>query len=641
MPVERNPILDSLRRSRLLSDAELAAAVARLDGGEAAEAVLEQLAGQGTLTPYQVRRVLAGKGEGLVLGQYRVLDELGRGGFGQVYKALHTVMGRAVAIKVIAPELVEDERARSWFKREVVAVTQLCHPNVVMAYDANEADGQLFLVMEYVEGQNLDALVRRQGPLPVALACELMRQAARGLQYAHEKGIVHRDIKPGNLLVLNDGLARLAANPEQATAPVVVKVVDFGLARLHQTTRTNTLQLQNEKSFLGTPDYVSPEQARDVHAVDIRSDLYSLGCTFYHALTGQRPFRGKTTLEIVIKNLNEDAEPLEEARPEVPPALCAAIRRLMEKDPARRFQSPAELIAELDFLGGPEPPRGAPSRASAARTPVRPLSRPTAPRGAAPLPFSMPAPVRGRAAVAPHPAPEANPSPKAGADPGRTAETPIPAGLPTMQRREVLAVAPAAASETDAAAATAERPPLSPAEVARLDLALRQAWPRWTAVVEAVARGKRTRLSEEVYRTLHTQLLGVCREQTEAAEGTQRAAFERLIALVEPWLTPQSLATADRDTLTDLLRRCKQVEQELGVGGGMSRWGWAALLAALAVAAFLGWRVAHLPQVTVSPASWWLPLKREVIASPLLWTLSALPVVVFGAVGLLGRRSRA
>jgi hypothetical protein len=256
------------------------------------------------------------------------------------------------------------------------------------------------------------------------------------------------------------------------------------------------------------------------------------------------------------------------------------------------------------------------------------------------VPFAVPTPARGGAAVVPHPPHGTPATPAAQADPGRTAETPIPAGLPTRQRREVVAVAPAAAGAPESPDATAERPPPSPAEVARLDLALRQAWPRWTAVVEAVAHGKGARLSEEAYRTLHTQLLGVCREQAEAAEGAQRAAFERLVAIAEPWLTPQSLATADRDTLTDLLRRCKQVEQELGVGGGVLGWGWAALLAALAVAAFLGWRVAQGPQLTVSPASWWLALKRVVVGNPLLWTLLALPVVMFGAFWCLGRRVR-
>src|SRR5262249_43874997 len=161
-------------------------------------------------------------------------------GFGCVYKAVHTLMGRVVAVKVISPEWVKDERARNWFLREVKAVTQLSHPNLVLAYDANEADGVLFLAMEYVNGPNLDQLVARQGRLPGGLTCERIRQAGLALQYAHEKGRVPRDIKPGTLLIA------LAAGG----GPPVVKVVDFGLARLrenvHEAARLGTLQLQKE-----------------------------------------------------------------------------------------------------------------------------------------------------------------------------------------------------------------------------------------------------------------------------------------------------------------------------------------------------------------------------------------------------------
>jgi serine/threonine protein kinase len=627
--VQRNVFLDRLRQSRLLTEEELAAAAARFDGGEGAEAVLGGLADRGVLTRFQAARVLVGKGEDLVLGQYRVLDELGAGGFGRVYRALHTVMGRVVAVKVIAPELVEDERARAWFKREVLAVTQLYHPNIVMAYDANEADGRLFLVMEYVEGQNLDTLLRRQGPLPLAPACEMMRQAARALQYAHDKGIVHRDIKPGNMLIPAEALAPPAAG----AAPVVLKVVDFGLARLHHSARGNTLQVHNEKSFLGTPDYVSPEQAQNVHAVDIRSDLYSLGCTFYHVLAGRRPFRGATALETVVKHLKEDAEPLEQVRPETPPALCAAVQRLMEKDPARRFQTPTELLAELDLLCGQDA-----ARPAAGQTQSRPLFRPAAGKAEPAPPHAL-----ANTAVVPYLALGRGPDPPGGegAASQEAAATPLPSSLATVGGREVVAAGPAGAPVVGGTAAEAERVPPSPAELARLDAALRQAWQRWTAVVGAFARGRGwARVSEEAYRALHAGLLEVCREQAEAADGPQRAAFERLRGIAEPWLTPRSLAAADAETLTSLWQRCRQVEQELGVGGGVNLWGWAAVAAALAVAIFLGWRLSQVQRVGGSPASWWAALKRVVLGNPVLWTLLALPAVVLGSIAFLVRRLR-
>jgi serine/threonine-protein kinase len=626
--VDRAAFLDRLRQSRLLGDERLAVAAARLDEGATDQAVLEGLVGQGALTPYQARRIWAGKGQGLVLGQYRVLDELGRGGFGQVYKALHTVMDRVVALKVIAPELVENERARTWFKREVLAVTQLCHPNIVMAYDANEADDTLFLVMEYVDGSNLDALVRKQGPLSIGLTCEMMRQAARALQHAHDKGLVHRDIKPANLLIPAAALAESPAAP--ANAPVVIKVVDFGLARLQQTTQAATLMLQNEKSFLGTPDYISPEQAQNVHAVDIRSDLYSLGCSFYHALTGRRPFRGATVLETVVKHLKEDAEPLEAVRPEAPAGLCALVRRLMAKEPARRFQTPAELIAELDFLCGREA-----ARPGASRPAFKPISRPLPRR---------PAPASTGTDVVPGLASGAGPSAAqavAEAELARTAVTPMPDGLPQLGGPISPSEAAAATPVPPAADTSPEKPPPSPAEIARLDVALRKAWQRWTAVVEAFARGSlRAQVNAEAYKLLHAQLLEVCRAQAEAAEGPQRAAFQRLEAIAEPWLTPQSLAAADRETLASLLQRCKEVERDLGVDGGAHLWALAAVLAALAVAALLGWQLYQLQRASLSPVSWWEALKRLVMANPVLWTLLALPAVVLGSIALLARRLR-
>jgi serine/threonine protein kinase len=330
--VHRLTLFKRLRDSRLVGGEQLGRLAGRFPAGVPAHAVVAALVNDGTLTRYQAQRLWAGKEKGLVLGQYRVLDELGKGGFGRVYKAVHTLMGRVVALKVIAPELVEDRRARDWFKREVLAVTQLCHPNIVMAYDADDVEDVLFLAMEYVDGPSLEALVRQGGPLPAGPACAMMRQAAQALQYAHEKGVVHRDVKPANLLV-----ARPADDPG---GPPVVKVVDFGLARLQRPgASSQTLMLQNGKGFVGTPDFVSPEQARDVHAVDIRSDLYSLGCTFYYALSGHRPFPGASVVETVAKHLHEEARPLDAVGAEVPARVAGVVRRLMAKDPAKRFQA--------------------------------------------------------------------------------------------------------------------------------------------------------------------------------------------------------------------------------------------------------------------------------------------------------------
>jgi serine/threonine-protein kinase len=217
------------------------------------------------------------------------------------------------------------------------------HPNIVTAYDANQIGDRHYMVMEFVNGPNLEQLVREKGPLPVGQACDMIRQAAAGLQYALENHMVHRDIKPANLLVQRAGGSAYDSQ-------CVVKILDFGLARLHQRAEdepgSNTI-LTKENVIMGTPDYLSPEQARDLHQVDIRSDLYSLGCTFYYLLTGQVPFPAGSALEKLVRHRTEEATLAECLRPEIPPPVAAIVRRLMAKQPPERFQTPAELAAAL------------------------------------------------------------------------------------------------------------------------------------------------------------------------------------------------------------------------------------------------------------------------------------------------------
>jgi serine/threonine-protein kinase len=339
--VDRRTFLDNLRRSGLLNARELRAVVRTLplagDGREVAAALTRA----GVLTRFQADLLLAGRTRGFLLGQYSILDHIGKGGMGRVYKAMHRTMKRVVALKVLAPELVKTEKAREFFKREVRATARLLHPNIVTAYDANKVGGRYYLVMEYVDGPNLDQLVRRRGPLPVGLACEVVRQAAVGLEYAFGMGMVHRDVKPSNLMVTRAG-------PGSA---VQVKILDFGLARLQEAedavlAGSGTIQAP-PNTVLGTPDYLSPEQCRSLHTTDIRSDLYSLGCTFYYLLAGKVPFPGGSSLEKLLRHGSETAVPVEEHRPGVPPEVAGIVRRLMEKSPAARFQTPAELVAAL------------------------------------------------------------------------------------------------------------------------------------------------------------------------------------------------------------------------------------------------------------------------------------------------------
>jgi serine/threonine protein kinase len=339
--MDRKTFLANLRQSGLLGADELRTALEDVPETERGRVVARALVRQGLLTKFQAELLLIGRTHGFLLGQYRVLDQLGQGGMGRVFKAVHQTMHRTVALKVLAPNLLRTEKAHDLFLREVRAAGQLLHPNIVTAYDANQINGRHYLVMEYVDGPSLDQLVRDNGPLPVGLACEIIRQAALGLQFAAQKGMVHRDIKPSNLLIQRQG----------PTGGFVVKILDFGLARLHGSAAdgpaTDDTPLPKEHTVMGTPDFLSPEQARNLDDVDSRADLYSLGCTFYYLLTGQVPFPGGTSLEKLIRHCKEEPAPIEESRPDMPPAVAAALRRLMAKDAADRFQTPAELAAAL------------------------------------------------------------------------------------------------------------------------------------------------------------------------------------------------------------------------------------------------------------------------------------------------------
>jgi serine/threonine protein kinase len=233
------------------------------------QALGRQLLKRGWLTQFQVHQVLAGKCDSLVVGPYVLQDRLGAGGMGQVFKAWHLYMARTVAVKIIRKERAREISAIARFRREMQAVAQLSHPNIVTAFDADEVHGVLYLAMEYVDGTTLSGLVRQQGPLAIVEACDLIRQAALGLQHAESCGLVHRDIKPSNMLVTqprSDGRREL-------------KILDLGLVRLDESSDDGDGTLTRPGMVIGTPDFISPEQASDPRRADIRSDLYSLGCT--------------------------------------------------------------------------------------------------------------------------------------------------------------------------------------------------------------------------------------------------------------------------------------------------------------------------------------------------------------------------
>jgi serine/threonine protein kinase len=275
--------------------------------------------------------------------RYRILGLLGRGGMGAVYKAEDRRMGRVVALKVIQSSLTVDAAAVQRFEHEVKAAAQLTHPNIVTAYDADQAGDVRFLVMEFVDGQNLADYLKTCGRLSVTEACDCVRQAAVGLHHAQERGMVHRDIKPHNLMRTREG---------------TIKILDFGLARLVRSQQqgvSQLTQLTQHGVMMGTVDYMAPEQASDSRAADIRSDIYSLGCTLYQLLTGRVPFPEGGPIDKVIKHAVERPTPVSELRPEVPPALAKAVQRMMAKEPAGRFQTPAEVVSVLALFSETEP----------------------------------------------------------------------------------------------------------------------------------------------------------------------------------------------------------------------------------------------------------------------------------------------
>lgn len=267
------------------------------------------------------------------LGQYRLLQQIGAGGMGTVYRAEHLHLKKPVAVKLVSPNRLADETVLARFRREMEVVGRLDHPNIVRATDAGETDSIHYLVMEFIDGLNLTQIVKRCGPLPVAESCELIRQAALGLQHAYENGLVHRDIKPQNLMLNTKGQ---------------VKVLDLGLALLH-TERFTLGGLTCSGQVMGTADYMAPEQWEDCHWVDIRADLYSLGCTLFFLLTGSPPFGSPGYESIVRKmaaHLRDDPLAL---RPDVG-AASAILARMLAKEPAQRPQTPEEVVQELTPL---------------------------------------------------------------------------------------------------------------------------------------------------------------------------------------------------------------------------------------------------------------------------------------------------
>jgi hypothetical protein len=314
-------------------------------------ALARELVRRGWLTPHQINRLLQGRGKDLVLGSYVLLERLGEGGMGEVYKARNWKLRQIIALKLIRKERLANGDAVRRFHREIRAAAQLDHPNIVHALDAGEESGCHFFAMEYVDGIDLAKLLKQRGPLPVVQACDYIRQAALGLQHAFERGLVHRDIKPQNLLLT---ISRVPASGGRETAVGgTIKVLDMGLALVTHGSDCgeDSTTMTKEGAVMGTLDYIAPEQALDAHRADIRADLYSLGCTLYHLLAGRVPFPGGTATEKLLKHQLSEPDPLEQLRPDVSAEVSHVVRGLMAKHPDDRYQTPADTAAALASIG--------------------------------------------------------------------------------------------------------------------------------------------------------------------------------------------------------------------------------------------------------------------------------------------------
>lgn len=321
-PTTRAEFLTALRAACLLTRDQVASlddiVPPEVNPARAAHA----LVAAGLITKFQAGRLLAGKSSGFHVGPYIIREKIGDGAMGKVFRAKHRTMHRAVTVKVLSNELMQTPDSREVIQREVRAAAQLSHPNIVTAYDSNELGEHYYLVLEYVDGPNLDDLVRERGPLPISEACELMRQAALGLAHAHARGMLHLNIKPTNLLVAPSG---------------ALKISDFGIAKLSPS--------ENR-------DFIAPEQAHYPQLADARADLYSLGAVFYFLLTGRTLFPKGTPDETVQRHMFDEPFRIERLRSEVPAPIAALIHQMLAKQPEARPTSAADVAARLGALMG-------------------------------------------------------------------------------------------------------------------------------------------------------------------------------------------------------------------------------------------------------------------------------------------------
>ncbi|QDU63274.1 Serine/threonine-protein kinase PknB [Planctomycetes bacterium Pan216] len=332
--VTKDEFLATLEKSNLVPPDQIQKVRKLSSESTMGEGLADVLVERQLLTRWQAQELLKGN-TAFTFERYRYLSCLGSGSMGTVYLARDLVRKRQVALKLLSPRLYDNAEAVGRFRREIEIVTSLHHPNIIAAYDGDCVGKRFYLAMEYLDGQDLASWLTEKGPLAIPLACECLRQASIGLQFAHDAGLLHRDIKPANLFVTWSG----------QTGRPLVKILDLGLSLIMSDSGMERLTQSGQ--ILGTPDYIAPEATRNAKAADERSEIYSLGCTFFELLTGKPPFQGKNMLETMLKRLQEDAPALRTVRADAPPELEAIVNQMLQRDPEERYQRPDDVASAI------------------------------------------------------------------------------------------------------------------------------------------------------------------------------------------------------------------------------------------------------------------------------------------------------
>jgi serine/threonine protein kinase len=349
-----------LVRSRLLAPSNVRSIHQRwkTEGGKAVEDVnrfAKWMIANKFVTEFQCGMLLRGKTDHFFFKDYKLLDRLGQGRMAGIYEAAHNQSGQRVAIKVLPPSKAKDKETFARFQREARLSCKLKHPNIVRTFTMGKSEGLYFIVMEYLEGDTLDEVLKKRGKLTPPEAVRILSQALQGLQHIHEKGMIHRDLKPANLMLVPPGKST-KVEPGTAT----VKILEIGLGRaLFDEGDVGVpagQDLTGTGQLLGTPDYLAPEQARNAHAADIRADIYSLGCTLFHCLAGRPPFPDVNPVIQMVRHASEPPKPLKEFNPAVPDGLQQVVSVMLAKDPAQRYPTPEQAARALQgsLTGMPE-----------------------------------------------------------------------------------------------------------------------------------------------------------------------------------------------------------------------------------------------------------------------------------------------